>query len=522
MNSKTLCKGIITVIFTVMMIIGVLVVMPAGAIIDVMEDEAEISESSVLPMEMVTSVDDYYIYGKILLSGYGVDGYKLNDTEGLLYVDNSGTCSIYHVSIPAGADPDMHPSNPNNTGPMAPRTFTLVGSYYFAGDCGWSGGHHAEFYIDDNYIYYGPDNYGVGGVEKWAKNADGTFGAYMGTIIPASGFPDNNGETFAYDGDKDTFYTSTREREVYSFRVGVDTTWQYEFTHPNYGGGHHDGMEYVKGYLWISDMTSDYISQWEDTSTGWEELEVFSYTYGQPVEGMGFSPLGHFWITSGSELYEIGGERIPPQIVNIEDQCIFRGEAFDVFDLDDYVTDPSEVDHWGYSGNTDLTVSIDSDNNVTVTYPFPWIGSEIITFTAYNTTSVSIGSDDAEFTVYPIPVVNNIPDQRSPFEAFDLDDYLVGIDTGLVTWSASDPGDGWTVDIDSENVVTVTAPEDETEPKTITFTATTSSCAGDASDSDDATFTPTMPVPTLTPLGIITLVGLLSIVAAISIRKKKE
>lgn len=221
---------------------------------------------------------------------------------------------------------------------MAPRTFALFDTYNFAADCGWSGGHHAEFYVDDNYIYYGPDSYGTGGVEKWNKNANGTFGSYVGTIIPASQLPDGNGETLGYDPDTDTWYTCTREREVYSFQVGVDTAWQYEFTYPSYGGGHHDGMEFVNGYLWISDMTSDYIGQWEYTGTGpyngWNETKRFCYTYGKHVGGMGFGPLGHFWASSTSyDIYEIGGGKLGIALTDIPDQTINASESFTPFDL---------------------------------------------------------------------------------------------------------------------------------------------------------------------------------------------
>jgi len=183
----------------------------------------------------LTYAQDYFVYSEY---PPGQDVYAIDGYGDLLYVaDGNGHCYIYRVTIPAGEDPNMHPDNPEATGPVAVRTFTQVGTAYdFGNDCGWYGNHHAEFYVDENYIYYGPDNYGTGGIEQWAKLPDGTFGAYMGRLsIPV---PPTNGETFGYDADNDIWYTSSRAREIYSFEVGVDAVWQYEFRHPSYSQLH--------------------------------------------------------------------------------------------------------------------------------------------------------------------------------------------------------------------------------------------------------------------------------------------
>jgi hypothetical protein len=91
----------------------------------------------------------------------------------------------------------------------------------------------------------------------------------------------------------------------------------------------------------------------------------------------------------------------PPIVSNIPDQTINQGGSFATLDLDDYVTDVdntlSEIT-WDYSGNTDLTVNIDSDHIVTITIPTDWFGAETITFTATDPGMLS-DSDDATFTV---------------------------------------------------------------------------------------------------------------------------
>lgn len=273
------------------------------------DDSGNVNTTGVKDTAITCSTDDYFVYGEHPVSGYAVDGCSINNTTGILYVDNGGVCYIYQVTIPPGSDPNEHPLNPIDPGQMAPRNFTLIGTHNFAADCGWSKSHQSEFYVDGSYIYYGT----YSAIEKWVKNTNGSFGAYLGRVTDKDGnpIPGNGDETFAYDVANNIWYSCSRGRTVHSFDADVDTAWKTEFTYPSYSGGHHDGMEFAGGYLWISDMTSDYIGQWRNTSIGpydgWNETYRYSYTCGQDVEGMGFEPFDHLWITSGSKLYEIGG-----------------------------------------------------------------------------------------------------------------------------------------------------------------------------------------------------------------------
>ena len=180
---------------------------------------------------------------------------------------------------------------------------------------------------------------------------------------------------------------------------------------------------------------------------------------------------------------------ISPVVSDIPDQCVLAGESFATINLDDYVQDGDNDDSeisWTTSG--DLTVTIDANRVATITYPAGWTGSETITFTATDPDGQS-DSDDATFTVDPVPVVDGIPDQTAPFVSFDLDNYLSGNDPAVVTWSASGMS-CLDVSIDGNNVVTVTNLGGCTDPETITFTATAIACGDVVSDSDDATFTP--------------------------------
>lgn len=95
-------------------------------------------------------------------------------------------------------------------------------------------------------------------------------------------------------------------------------------------------------------------------------------------------------------------------------------------------------------------------------------------------------------SVYTTPQVAGIPDQTTPFQTFDLDDFQT-CDCDDVEWSASGVPFGWTVTIDADHVVTVTAPDGATDPAEITFTAIFHWPGIDCEDSDTAVFSPNQP-----------------------------
>ncbi|WP_419608387.1 PEP-CTERM sorting domain-containing protein [Thiolapillus sp.] len=104
---------------------------------------------------------------------------------------------------------------------------------------------------------------------------------------------------------------SNENRQVYSSTGG---DWTYEFTWANMAGSHGDGLEWVNGHLFVSDMTSNFIAMWDYDGTIWSETQRFAYTElggtNKFVEGMGFGALGHFWAGSGGYVYELGGGEI--------------------------------------------------------------------------------------------------------------------------------------------------------------------------------------------------------------------
>jgi len=233
----------------------------------------------------------------------GTTGYKYK-----VWVTNEGSPSDPTPYI----DIRQHPNSPypDHVGPIEPRHFEYVSSANLAP---YSANLDVEeFYVDSTGVYLGPNV----GIHKWDHDWN-----YLGQIGPAfgGGF---TCQSLAYNAKDNIWYTGTYDRKIYQLSDTdgdgdlMDETWQYIFTYPSYGGGHHDGMEYVGGYLWISDMTVSVIGKWQyDESTNtWTEVGRYTYPYVHYIEGMGFGPNDHFWMTSGfpggggTIFYEVGDE----------------------------------------------------------------------------------------------------------------------------------------------------------------------------------------------------------------------
>ncbi len=185
-----------------------------------------------------------------------------------------------------------------------------------------------------------------------------------------------------------------------------------------------------------------------------------------------------------------------PQVSGIPDQTINEGQSFATFDLDIYLSEfDGDSITWTSSSST-LNVNIDGNNVVTVTAPnVNWNGQETITFKAEDQTGNKLfGTDLVTFTINAVddtPSVSGISDQTinegQSFTTFDLDSYLTELDGDSIAWSNSGNVQ-LLVNIDGNNVVTVTAPNaDWNGQETITFTAT--DITGNSySNSDSAIF----------------------------------
>ena len=107
-----------------------------------------------------------------------------------------------------------------------------------------------------------------------------------------------------------------------------------------------------------------------------------------------------------------------PVVSDIPGESILEDSTFATFDLDDYLIEvDGDATIWSYSGNVELTVTIDENSIVTITVPDEnWNGSDTLTFTATDDTDAQLkGSDDAVFMVIPVHEPPNPFDLYSPY-----------------------------------------------------------------------------------------------------------
>jgi parallel beta-helix repeat protein len=254
--------------------------------------------------------------------------------------------------------------------------------------------------------------------------------------------------------------------------ANTDPGWQihYQAMYGIMKGLESQGLSMIDGIDWYEDF-SDSIVFYQHVNGSW-----------------GPDPWGDEQLATCWALLTLERAAPPPQF-NIPDQCVPAGGKFAKFDADTFVTTGTPPYTFTWSGNINLIVSKDANNVFTITYPAGWTGSETITFHATDASGMT-WDDNATFTVDPVPVVGNIPDQWAPFVPINLDSYLSGINPSLVTWSAS----GMTCLVVNINpvthVATVTNPGACVLPEVITFTATATACGKEVSASDRATFYP--------------------------------
>ncbi|MBU1692102.1 MAG: PEP-CTERM sorting domain-containing protein [Gammaproteobacteria bacterium] len=179
-----------------------------------------------------------------------------------------------------------------------------------------------EMYVNATTLFRPANNNSIMAFDKVTGAYDASQTHFYASGLPGTGW--GIGATFlSYGGGK--WWSANESRNTYSSTDG--SNWVYEFTwNATPGGSHGDGLEYVNGFLFVSDMTSNYIEQWGQgdnpatpgVETGWNEWTRFDYAeiFGsaKDVEGMGFGALGHFWAGSGSVIYELGGGTIQGQI----------------------------------------------------------------------------------------------------------------------------------------------------------------------------------------------------------------
>ena len=355
-NMKNIRKGITAILFATMMALVLAMSFPMIASADYINTTGPTGE--------------YYQYATFSVgdgSGY-LGGGDVDSYGDYIYVNRDGThLDVYTVSLndtdgDGLFEPDQHPDNSNATlqGPTENRTLTNVTTYSVpALDTPTTG----EIYAASDRVYFLGDH--EGDIYQYVFATNNTS-----KVVDSSTFTLSQ---LGYDDVNDVWYASRESaRRVYSWN---GTSWQFEFSYVDLAGNHMDGLEVVTDpntgipYVYVSDMTSDYLGQWRYNSTNasWEEENLFKYngTAGN-VEGMGFGALGHFWATTGfansGTLYEIGGGElggyVPYNPLNLTKDdgvttCVNSGDSITYTICYDNTANPYNV------------------SNVTITDPIP-------------------------------------------------------------------------------------------------------------------------------------------------------
>ncbi len=243
---------------------------------------------------------DFHTGATVFNGGYDVDSF-----EDRLYVLN-GNIDVYQVTLldsdgDMQFEPNQHPDNPDNPGPIEQRTLTFVETIPSFGTPSAS---VSELLALDDRIY-------IGG----SQLTENVLGVGITQMSTTPGWFTNFSH-IGYDDVNHVWYASQESvRRVFQ-RNEQTGVWGIAFLYPDMAGDHMDGMEVVTDpetgipYVYVSDMTSDFIGQYRmDPEEGWVQENLFSYvgTSGSLVEGFGFGALNHFWATGGDSVYELGG-----------------------------------------------------------------------------------------------------------------------------------------------------------------------------------------------------------------------
>jgi hypothetical protein len=258
----------------------------------------------------------YYQYATFLSSG-GVfkGGYDVDSEGDLIYVNRGGSyLDVYKVVLEdtdgdGVLEPNQHPNNPIDPGPIEKRVLTFVQTYTSVNDKAPMGNaSQAEILATPEGIFsLGPTR--NGDITKYLFATKTTsVEVHPSKVFALSQMGYGSGDGLWYGSNESA-------RRVYSYCPAVKR-WIAEFQYPDLAGSHMDGIEAIVSfstgvqYVYVSDMTSDFIGQYRrDSKGGWVQENLFKYAdaTSSAVEGMGFGAFKHFWATGGSTLYELGG-----------------------------------------------------------------------------------------------------------------------------------------------------------------------------------------------------------------------
>lgn len=184
-----------------------------------------------------------------------------------------------------------------------------------------------------------------------------------------------------------------------------------------------------------------------------------------------------------------------PQITGIPDQTTDINQPFDAINIDDFISDPDNVDGeivWSFSGNQELQIS-DTNRVVYIHKPATdWTGEESVVFIAMDPHGL-FDKDTVVFYTNAFPRISesesdtDIPSQLKqegqPFDSFNLDGFVTDQNhaDSLLSWTTSGQQD-LGIEINEQHIVSVSIPDSNWFGKeTVLFTVSDPDGASDSS-----------------------------------------
>lgn len=251
------------------------------------------------------------------LGGADVDSYG-----DLIYVHRfGGYLDVYQVVLydtdgDGNLEPDQHPDNLIDPGPVEQRTLTHIATYDAVTNNVPLGQYTmSEMYAAADRIYV-LSPAGTGDVSEWVFATEtASVAVDSSTDFPliSLGFGVETGLWYGSNNDV---------RRVYSFHAPT-LSWVAEFDHPSLGGSATRNLEVVVDpstdieYVYVMDEVIDRLGQYRRDGNGdWVQENVFalSNTNGTYPVGLGYGAHNHFWANDVDTLMEIGGGGVTPYV----------------------------------------------------------------------------------------------------------------------------------------------------------------------------------------------------------------
>jgi hypothetical protein len=195
------------------------------------------------------------------------------------------------------------------------------------------------------------------------------------------------------------------------------------------------------------------ISVFDGYNNQFTTVNGLNITYNYPQELVGEIIYATITVSDGEAMVQdvisiqVTSDYVPELVKNLPDVWLYEGTTkINVFDLDDYFTDPDNDAIYFSYGFSHLEISINTDHTVDISAESEWTGSELVTFRARDPLG-ALAEDAIIVTVIPMndpPMISGVPNFIIRYDydyRFDLTPYVYDNDnsTDELTIIPSDP-----------------------------------------------------------------------------------